>query len=204
MWSGPTPSSSTARRYSPDSFTVDSLRSTKSAASAIVAESSSRAVGIEEPTALTWVPGANHSRSTIGSRAEVTVTTTSAPRTAASALSTASTGNGASAPAAKASACAGVRLQTRACSNEWARVIASRWARACTPEPRIASTCESGRARARVATAETAAVRIDVTAEASTSARSSPVSPSKSMTPPWCGSSPRNGLPGKMQTVFKP
>ena len=39
-------------------------------------------------------------------------------------------------------------------------------------------------------------------AEAFIIARISPVSPSKSVTVPWCGSSPRVGLSGKMQIVF--
>jgi hypothetical protein len=41
------------------------------------------------------------------------------------------------------------------------------------------------RARSRVATPETAAVRIPVIAEALTTARTSPVSPSERMTTPW-------------------
>ncbi len=64
------------------------------------------------------------------------------------------------------------------------------------------SSRASSRASNRVATAETAAVRIAVIAEAFISARTSPVSPSKSVTVPWCASSPRFGLSGKTQTVF--
>ena len=40
------------------------------------------------------------------------------------------------------------------------------WPRACAPAPRIATRCASGRASARVATAETAAVRISVIGDA--------------------------------------
>ena len=61
---------------------------------------------------------------------------------------------------------------------------------------------ESGRASSRVATAETAAVRIAVIAPAFTSARVAPVSPSKSATKPWWLSSPRAAFPGTTQTVF--
>ena len=43
-----------------------------------------------------------------------------------------------------------------------------------------------------------------VTAEPSSSARSWPVSPSKSSTPPWWASRPFAGFPGKMQTAFRP
>ena len=121
---------------------------------------------------------------TTGSREDVAVTTTSAPRTASSAVAVASTGNGAVASAAKARACSGVRLQTRARANGLTFAIACRCDRAWTPEPRIASSCASSRASIRVATAETAAVRISVTADASSSARGAPVSPSNSSTPP--------------------
>ena len=76
MCSSPSPASS----RSPDSFRVDSRRSTKRPAAAIVSVSSSRAVGRLAPTAFTWVPGASQSRCRIGSRALVQVQTTSAPR----------------------------------------------------------------------------------------------------------------------------
>ena len=170
----------------------------------MVSESSSRVAEIDEPTALTCVPGASQARSTIGSRAEVAVTTTSASRSASSALAAASTGNGASDSATSASTASGVRLHTRARSNRPSAAIASRCERACTPAPRIASSFASGLARARVATAETAAVRMAVTAEPSSTARSWPVSPSKSSTPPWWASRPFAGFPGKMQTAFRP
>jgi hypothetical protein len=48
----------------------------------------------------------------------------------------------------------------------------------------------------------TAAVRTAVTAEASRIAVGTPVSPSKSVTSPWCASSPRAGLPGMMHTAL--
>ena len=61
---------------------------------------------------------------------------------------------------------------------------------------------EPGRASARVATAETAAVRISVIADAFSSARSCPVSPSWRRTAPWWASSPRAGLPGAITISF--
>ena len=76
--------SRTASRRSPDSLSVDSRASTKRRAAATVAPSSSRVVGMLEPTALMCAPGANQPRSTIGSRAVVAVTTTSASRNASS------------------------------------------------------------------------------------------------------------------------
>jgi hypothetical protein len=45
-------------------------------------------------------------------------------------------------------------------------LIASTWARAWTPAPNTATRFEPERASARVATADTAAVRISVTGEA--------------------------------------
>ncbi len=68
----------------------------------------------------------------------------------------------------------------------------------------MARSPASSLARARVATAETAAVRMAVTAAAFMSARSSPVAPSKSMTAPWWASSPRSTLPGKTPMAFNP
>ena len=53
-------------------------------------------------------------------------------------------------------------LQTRTSRNFRTSRSASRWLRACTPEPRMASTEASARASASVATAEAAAVRISV------------------------------------------
>ena len=96
----------------------------------------------------------------------------------------------------------GVRLQARTSSNGSTARIASRCERPWVPEPRIASVRLSGRASSRVATAVTAAVRMAVIAPALTSARVSPVSPSKSATNPWWLSSPRAAFPGAMQTVL--
>ena len=55
---------------------------------------------------------------------------------------------------------------------------------ACTPVPMTASSAASGLASSSVATTETAAVRISVTAEAFSSATGSPVSPLDSSTTP--------------------
>jgi hypothetical protein len=62
----------------------------------------------------------------------------------------------------------------------------------------------ASRARSRVASAETAAVRIAVTAVPFMRARSSPVSPSKRATAPWWGSICRSALPGKIPIAFRP
>src|SRR5262249_47938135 len=66
----------------------------------------------------------------------------------------------------------------------------------------MASSLASGRARDRVESALTAAVRIPVTAAESRTARSSPVAPSMSKTAPWCASRPRVGLSGTMQRTL--
>ena len=55
-------------------MTVDSRRSTKSDEATIVAVSSSRALGMLEPTAFTWAPGFSHSWRSTGSRELVAVT----------------------------------------------------------------------------------------------------------------------------------
>src|SRR5581483_1453217 len=178
MCSGPIAPSRWAKRKSPDSFSVDSRRSTKSAAAAIVAVSSSRVVGTLEPTALTCTPGFSHSRRTTGSASAVTVQRTSASRTASSALPTLS------AP----SSVLPLALHTSTRSKPRTACIASRCERACVPVPRIASVPTSARASRRVATADTAAVRTAVIPPAFTIARGSPVSPSNSATNPWCES----------------
>ena len=64
----------------------------------------------------------------------------------------------------------------------------------------IASTEASSRASSRVATAETAAVRMAVIAEAFRIASGSPVSPLWRITAPRCVSRPRFGFSGKTQT----
>ncbi len=68
----------------------------------------------------------------------------------------------------------------------------------------MASSAGPGRASSPVATADTAAVRISVTADALTIASGSPVSAANSSTPPWCASLPIAGLPGVMQIAFSP
>ena len=86
------------------------------------------------------------------------------------------------------------RLHCRISASPRTARIASVWERACTPAPRIATVRAPGRASARVATAETAAVRISVIGEAFRIACNSPVSPSWRSTAPWCASSPRVGV----------
>jgi hypothetical protein len=68
----------------------------------------------------------------------------------------------------------------------------------------IARLPASSRASKSVATPDTAAVRIDVIAEAFIMARSSPVSALKSSTPPWWASLPLAGFPGMTQIAFNP
>src|SRR5216684_4186189 len=82
--------------------------------------------------------------------------------------------------------------------------IAARWVRAWTPDPTIARTEASSRARARVAAPETAAVRIAVIADPFIIARSRPSSLLNSRTPPWCASKPFPGFPGKTQIILSP
>ncbi len=86
------------------------------------------------------------------------------------------------------------------------RVAASARACACawTPVPTIASSAAPGLASRPVATAEVAAVRISVTADAFTSASGSPVSAANSRTAPWCASLPMAGLPGVTQIALRP
>jgi hypothetical protein len=68
----------------------------------------------------------------------------------------------------------------------------------------MASVVASGRASASVATADTAAVRISVTAEGLAIASGCPVRPSNSSTAPWCESRPIAVLPGCTHTAFSP
>ena len=115
-------------------------------------------VGTDAPTALTCVPGASQSSSTIGSRAAVAVHTMSAPSSASSIE--AATSEWVS--SARASAWAGLRLQIRMIGSSITVCIASTWERPCTPDPSTATVRASLRASAFVAAAETAAVRISV------------------------------------------
>ena len=71
---------------SPASWRSDSRLSQNSALAATVAVSISRAAGVLAPTALRWAPGLSQPRASTGSRALVAATTTSASRTASSAL----------------------------------------------------------------------------------------------------------------------
>ena len=149
-----------------------------------------------EPTALTCAPSASHSRWTIGSRADVAVTTTSAPRTASSTvadlLDAVELGGVPGRPAPDADMLERQHGPHRVEMRPALRPGAEDRERLRDP----------ARASSRVATAETAAVRIAVIAPAFMIARVAPVSPSKSATKPWWLSSPRAAFPGTMQTVF--
>ena len=68
----------------------------------------------------------------------------------------------------------------------------------------MASVDASSRASSFVASAETAAVRMAVMAEAFMMASGSPVSPLCRITAPRWVSRPRAGLPGKRQISFSP
>ncbi len=178
--------------------------------------SSSLACGRQAPTALTWVPGASQSRCSTGTGELVAVTTMPAPATASRALSQAvMTGiwparafpgpvsrpgavpaSGAARPGPDPAILTSARGRLAA--------IARRCDLAWTPVPMIASTSASGLARASVATAETAAVLISVTAEAFSTASGSPVCGLDSSTTPWWLSRPAAGLPGMMQIALSP
>ena len=116
--------------------------------------------GRQAPTAFTCAPGESQSRLERPARPDcVTVQITSAPRTASSLESTAlASGHS----AASFSALSRVRAEMRICSNGRAWSIAVRCGPAWWPAPTIARTRASSRASARVATPDTAAVRIAV------------------------------------------
>src|SRR2546422_173242 len=98
-----------------------------------------REPGPGAPSALTWVPGSSHSPSKTGVSEVVATTTTSAPRTACSA-------DGAAVrPKRSANVLAFRGLQTLTSRNGRTCRSASRWLRAWTPAPRIASTDVSAR-----------------------------------------------------------
>src|SRR5262245_23334092 len=82
--------------------------------------------------------------------------------------------------------------------------IARRCACACTPEPMMATVEASSRASARVATPDTAAVRVLVMAVPSSMAATPPCSLSKISTAPWCESNSVPWLPGKTVTSLAP
>ncbi len=156
--------------------------------------------------ALMCAPGEIHSRRNTGSREVVAVTIRSAPRTAASTLATGSieTADCGCISLAKFFAFSKLRAAMRTRLSGRAQIIADRCERACTPAPIMARSHASSRDKRRVASPLTAAVRIAVIAEALTTASNSPVSPSKSITPPWWASFPIAALPGKTQIAFKP
>ena len=178
--------SSCGKRKSPASLRVDSRRSTNRREPATAPVSSSRVKRTLEPTALMWAPGESHAPFRIGFGAAVTVQMMLAPVTASSADGVTSTVTPCSAAAHSpyAWACAGVRLQTRMRPRRRTASIASRWDRAWTPDPRIARSLASSRAKRRVATADVAAVRIAVIARASTMASGRPSSLSNRVTVP--------------------
>jgi hypothetical protein len=133
-------------------------------------------------------PGDSHSPSSTGVCEVVAVTNTSAPRTASSAEAAARM------PCSSANARARRGLHTLTSRNSRTSRSASRWLRACTPEPMIASTEALDLARRSVATAETAAVRTSVMSRPSMVTRGSPVSGLKSsMVAWWVGTSVLRG-----------
>ena len=125
------------------------------------------------------VPGASQAPDSTGVCELVATTTTSAPRTASSADAAARI------PNCRAKDAAFRGLHTRTSRNVRTRRSASRWLRAWTPEPRMPSTAASGRASSRVATADTAAVRISVMSRPSIVTSGSPVSGRKSRIIAW-------------------
>ena len=113
----------------------------------------------------------------------------SAPSTAARASALASTVMPASAASAtKASSRSRCGLQARTRPIDRTARMASRWDRACVPEPMMARSVASARASRRVASPLTAAVRMAVMAMASISATGLPCSGSNRSTKPWCDS----------------
>ena len=162
--------------------------------------------GTHAPTALTCAPGSSHAFCNTGSAELVAVTTIPAPATASAAEAQAVTGTAVRSRMSSANrrALSGSRPVTRTRSSGRTAAIASRCDRACTPVPMMASSAASARASSSVATADTAAVRISVTADALSSASGSPVCALDSSTTPWCESRPLAGLPPKMQIAFRP
>jgi hypothetical protein len=133
---------------------------------------------LSAPTAATCVPGEIHSSITIGPRAGVIVTTTSAPRTT---CSTSVEGRRsyeyrAEYFAAKSSSVACERLHTRTSSQSKTSLQVSIVPSAMLPAPTIASTFESLRASHFADTAAEAPVRITVWYEPSQIASGKPVS----------------------------
>ena len=199
-----------ARRYSPASFSTDSRESTKSSDAASVATSSSRATGDaradrvdvrarREPAALDHRRrrvGRGHDH--VGALERLARARGDRERRPAGEALARATPRGARALAAVGEKIAHA-LERRARAAATRRCAARLHARADHRE-----ACARPRApAARVASAVTAAVRIDVTAQPLRIAVGRPVSPSKSATMPWWASRPSRGLPGKMQTALR-
>ncbi len=106
--------------------------------------------------------------------------------------------------AANLAAFAGAEPATLTSASGQVAAIAIRCDLACTPVPTIASTSASGVASSDVATAETAAVLISVTAEAFSTASGWPVCGLDSSTMPWWLSRPEAGLVGVTLIALSP
>ena len=157
-------------------------------------ESSSRMSGKQEPTALMCAPaashrsehrlgGAGHGHDDVGARARPPPPIPSRG------------------PAACSAASASARSRARDAMRTSLELADLRQRPRSAPSPgglrrRWRAHARSSRASARVASALAAAVRIAVIGEAFITARVWPVRPSKSVTVPWCGSSPRAALSG--------
>ena len=143
------------------------------------------------PTALTCVPARSHAPSSTGSREAVTVQTMSASATASRALGGRLDRRSRwrfRAASTKRATWAGSRLHTRTRRSGRTSATASRCVAAWTPLPSRARVLASARASARVATPDTAAVRMAVIELASITARRRPRSVSNRSTAPWCES----------------
>ena len=162
-------------RMSPASLAADSRRSTKTRARP-PPPCPARARADAGPDRVDVGARRSHSPFSTGSREDVTVQTTSASWTASRAVAATWTSRAWRARAASASraACAGSRLHTRTRRSGRTSAMASRCVAAWTPLPSRASVLASGRASRRVATPDTAAVRIAVMELASMIARSRP------------------------------
>ena len=108
-------------------------------------------------------PSETSAESSTGIFDAVASTMMCAPRAASEADAAARIGSaGVECSRANASQCARVGLQTRTSASAATCRSASRWLRACTPLPMIASVFASRRARSLADTADTAAVRASV------------------------------------------
>ena len=194
MCSGPIAPSRCGKRKSPASLTVDSRRSTKSAASPssgcrarASSGCSSRPRSRARPASATRARGsarATTSRSRRRRRRARLPRPTRPPR-----RRRAATPSRRAAPRRRRGRSRAPRASPRGAN-----------APGC---PRRGSRASGVLAASRrVATPETAAVRTAVIAPAFRIAFVSPVSPSKSATKPWCESRPRALFPGKIATAF--